>query len=137
MMLRLRRYARALRLNELHGASGNRTEGQMRFSALAILVALVMALATTSAPAQSQWKSYVSRDLGFWFMAPGQVKAERGTYKGQRSGQHPAIIFGSMDNNIEYKALVVDMNARVGESASLLEEAVVTFQEGRRTVMDN
>src|SRR5262245_46302183 len=109
----------------------------MRFPGLALLVGLALGLAATPAAAQSQWKSYVSRDLGFWFMAPGQVKAERGTYKGQRSGQHPAIIFSSMDNNIEYKAIVVDMNARVGESASLLEEAVVTFQEGRRTVMDN
>ena len=65
------------------------------------------------------------------------MKAARGTHKGQRSGEHPAIIFSSMDNNIEYKTIVVDMNARVGESASLLEEAVVTFQDGRRIIMDH
>jgi len=108
----------------------------MRFSVLAILVGLALAATTTSAAAQ-QWKTYLSRDLGFSFMAPGEVKAERGTHRGQRSGEHPAIIFRSMDNNIEYKAIVVDFNARVGEAASLLEEAVVTFQEGKRTLMDN
>lgn len=107
----------------------------MRFSVLAILVALALAVTTNSAAAQ--WKTYLSRDLGFSFMAPGEVKVERGTHKGQRSGEHPAFIFRSLENNIEYKAIVVDMNARVGESASLLEEAVVTFQEGKRTVMDN
>lgn len=108
----------------------------MRLSVLAILMSAALA-AGAPASAQSQWKNYVSRELGFWFSAPGQVKAERGVYKGQRSGEHPAIIFSSAASNIEYKATVVDMNSRVGESASLLEEAVVTFQDGKRSIMDN
>jgi hypothetical protein len=108
----------------------------MRLPFLAVLMAAAL---TTGAPAsaQSQWKNYVSRELGIWFSVPGEIKAERGVYKGQRSGEHPAIIFSSTDNNVEYKAIVVDMNSKVGESASLLEEAVVTFQEGKRTVMDH
>jgi hypothetical protein len=108
----------------------------MRLWVLAILTSLTLA-ASVPASAQSQWKNYVSRELGIWFSAPGQIKAERGVYKGQRSGEHPAIIFSSTANNIEYKAMVVDMNAKVGESASLLEEAVVTFQESKRTIMDH
>ncbi len=107
----------------------------MRFTALTVLIGA--ALAMTAAPAQAQWKSYVSRDLGFSFMAPGQVNVEKGTYKGERSGDHPAIIFRAVDNNIEYKATVVDFNARLGDSPSLLEEAVVTFQGSNKTVMDN
>jgi hypothetical protein len=108
----------------------------MRLSVLAVLTSLALA-ASLPASAQSQWKNYLSRELGIWFSAPGEIKAERGVYKGQRSGEHPAIIFSSTDNNIEYKTIVIDMNSKVGESASLLEEAVVTFQEGKRTIMDH
>jgi len=108
----------------------------MRFTALAILTAAAIA---TSAQAQTpgQWKTYVSRDLQFSFSAPGDVKVERGVYKGERSGDHPAVIFRSLANNIEYTATVVDFNSRVGDAASLLEEAVVTFQGNSKTLMDN
>jgi hypothetical protein len=109
----------------------------MRLSVLTLAVSAALATAIAPAAAQSAWKTYLIREFGLWFSAPGEIKSERGTYRGQRSGEHPAIIFSSTDNNIEYKTTIVDMNARVGESASLLEEAVVTFQDGKRTVMDN
>jgi hypothetical protein len=108
----------------------------MRFTALAFVAAA--ALAMVAAPAQAQaWKTYVSRDLQFSFSAPGEVKVERGIYKGERSGDHPAVIFRSLDNGIEYKATVVDFNSQVGDAASLLEEAVVTFQGNKKALMDN
>jgi hypothetical protein len=108
----------------------------MRFTARAFVAAA--ALAMVAAPAQAQaWKTYVSRDLQFSFSAPGEVKVERGIYKGERSGDHPAVIFRSLDNGIEYKATVVDFNSQVGDAASLLEEAVVTFQGNKKALMDN
>ena len=108
----------------------------MRFTARAFVAAA--ALAMIAAPAQAQaWKTYVSRDLQFSFSAPGEVKVERGIYKGERSGDHPAVIFRSLDNGIEYKATVVDFNSQVGDAASLLEEAVVTFQGNKKALMDN
>ena len=107
----------------------------MRFTALALLVGAVMAI--TAAPAEAQWKSYRSRDLGFSFMAPGEVKVERGTYKAERSGEHPAIIFKSTNDNIEYTATVVDFSSQLGNAPSLLEEAVVTFMGSNKTMMDN
>ena len=108
----------------------------MRFTARAFVAAA--ALAMVAAPAQAQaWKTYVSRDLQFSFSAPGEVKVERGIYKGDRSGDHPAVIFRSLDNGIEYKATVVDFNSQVGDAASLLEEAVVTFQGNKKALMDN
>jgi hypothetical protein len=107
----------------------------MRFPALAILAAAILAL--TAAPAAAQWKTYVSRDLQFSFAAPGEVKVEKGTYKGERSGEHPAIVFSAAADNIEYKATVVDFNAQVGNAASLLQEAEVTFQGTHKTLMDN
>jgi hypothetical protein len=45
--------------------------------------ALVGAALTLAAmPAQAAWKSYINRELGFSFMAPGEVKASVGTYRG-------------------------------------------------------
>jgi len=108
----------------------------MRFTALAFVAAA--ALAMMAAPAHAQaWKTYVSRDLQFSFSAPGEVKVERGVYKADRSGDHPAVIFRSLVDGIEYKATVVDFNAQVGDAASLLEEAVVTFQGNKKALMDN
>jgi hypothetical protein len=94
----------------------------MRFTAVTCFVAAVLAM--TVAPAQAQWKSYVSRDLQFTFIVPGEVKAEKGVYKGERTGDHPAIIFRSTANNIEYTATVIDLSAPNANPASLLEEAV-------------
>ena len=107
----------------------------MRFTAVTCFVAAVLAM--TAAPAQAQWKSYVSRDLQFTFIVPGEVKVEKGVYKGERTGDHPAIIFRSTADNIEYTATVIDMSAPNANPASLLEEAVVTFQGRNKVLMDN
>ena len=107
----------------------------MRFTALTFFMGA--ALAMTAAPAHAQWKSYVSRDLQLTFAAPGEVKVEKGIYKGERSGDHPAVIFRSVDNNIEYRATVVDFSSQLGNTPSLLEEAVVVFQGRNKIMMDN
>ncbi len=111
----------------------------MRFTAQAFVAAAALAMIAAPAHAQApgQWKTYVSRDLQFSFSAPGNVTIERGTYKGERSGDHPAVIFRSTVNGIEYRAIVTDFNSQVGDAASLLEEAVVTFMGNRKTLMDN
>src|SRR5258706_5297503 len=112
----------------------------MRFAALTVLVGAVLAVMT--APAEAAWKTYISRDFGFSFSAPGEVKAERGIHKGERDGDHgygdhPAVVFRSFDNNIQYTVTIVDFNSQVGDSASLLQEAAVVFQNGGETVMAN
>jgi hypothetical protein len=110
----------------------------MRFTALALVAGAALAMtAPADAQAPAPWKSYISRDLQFSFSAPGNVTIERGTYKGERSGDHAAVIFRSSVNGIDYRAVVVDFNSQVGDSASLLEEAVVTFMGTRKTLMDN
>lgn len=107
----------------------------MRFTAVTVFVAAALAMA--AAPAQAQWKSYVSRDLQFTFAAPGEMNVEKGVYKGERTGDHPAIIFRSTADNIQYTATVVDLRAPGLNPASLLEEAVVTFQGRNKVLMDN
>src|ERR1700730_23912 len=131
--------------NPLPGAATSRgilsrRETLMRFATLTVLVSA--ALAVIAPPAEAAWKTYISRDFGFSFTVPGEVKAERGIYKGEMEGDHghgdhPAFFFGSPKNNIEYTVTIVDFNSQVGDAASLLQEAAVVFQTGAKTVMDN
>ncbi len=106
----------------------------MRFTGLAILVSAALML--TAIPAQAQWRGYISRDLGITFHAPGEMTTERGSYEGERSGEHPAIIYRSIADDIEYKVMVTDFRERSGEGASLLVEAAFVFQDDRNVLMD-
>lgn len=106
----------------------------MRFLSLVILVG--MGLTMTHVPAQAQWRGYVSYDLGISFHAPGEMITERGTYTGDRTGDHPSIIFRSAADNMEYSVIVTDFRDRAEEGASLVTEAAFTFQDQRNVVMD-
>src|SRR5207248_6952678 len=55
-------------------------EAMMRSKALVALAGL--ALTAMTMPAEAAWKSYVSHALGFSFEAPGEIKAEKGKYRG-------------------------------------------------------
>jgi hypothetical protein len=106
----------------------------MRFLKLMFLVGTV--LAVTHVPAQAQWRGYVSYDLGISFHAPGELVVERGTYTGDRTGEHPTVVFRSSADNIEYRVVVIDFRDRADEGASLVLEAAFTFQNQRDLVMD-
>ncbi len=106
----------------------------MRFTSLVILVGT--ALMFMAVPAQAQWRGYISRDLGFSYHAPGEVTAERGTYEGERSGEHPTIVCRSVADDIEYKMVVTDFTERSDEGASLLIEAAFIFQDDKNVLMD-
>ena len=106
----------------------------MRFTAMLVLVGA--ALMWTAVPAQAQWRGYISRDLGISFHAPGEIIAERGIYEGERSGEHPTIVYRSVADNIEYKMVVTDFRDRLDEGASLLIEAAFMFQDEKTLLMD-
>src|SRR5580704_5342995 len=95
-------------------------EDIMRSWTLAALAGV--ALAITTAPADAAWKSYVSKDLGFSFMAPGEVKAEVGTFRGAIAGPRQTVVFRSMEDNIEYKVTVMNFPQAQAEGASILGE---------------
>nr|TFG54849.1 MAG: hypothetical protein E4H34_01700 [Hyphomicrobiales bacterium] len=107
----------------------------MRFIHLMILAGATFV--STIAPAQTQWRPYVSRDLGFAFHAPGQPSVERGTYRADTSGEYPTIVYRTIVNNIEYKVIVADCRNRAAEGASILEEAAYTFQLEQNVVTDD
>jgi hypothetical protein len=109
-------------------------EDRMRSWKLALLAGL--GLAITAAPAQAAWKSYISKDIGFSFMAPGEVKTESGTYRGGVAGPRQTIVYRSMEDNIEYKVTVMSFLQSQAEGASILGEREYMFQDGKKVLMD-
>ncbi len=106
----------------------------MRLTALAIMVGA--ALAATNAPATAAWRGYISHPLGFAFAAPGELKVEKGTYRGAVAGARDTFVYSFVDDNIEYKAVVIDMTDKANDAATLLGEAEYSFQDGKKVLMD-
>ena len=106
----------------------------MRLTALA---ALVVTFAATTAPATAAWRGYISHPLGFAFAAPGELKVTKGTYSGAvAGGPHDSATYQFVDDNIEYKVVVIDMRDRANDAATLLGEAEFAFQENKKVLMD-
>lgn len=105
----------------------------MRLSATALL--LGAALAGTS-PANAAWHGYISHPLGFAFAAPSELKVEKGTYRGPVAGERATLVYHFFEDNIDYRAVVIDMTDIANDSASLLGEAEYLFQENKKLLMD-
>jgi hypothetical protein len=109
----------------------------MRLTTLATLVgAALAALAAMTAPAMAAWRGYISHPLGFAFAAPGELKVEKGSYRGAVAGAHDTVIYRFVDDDIEYKAVVIDMTDKANDAANLLGEAAYIFQDGKKVLMD-
>jgi hypothetical protein len=94
------------------------------------------ALAAMSTPAMAAWHGYISHHLGFAFAAPGELKLEKGTYQAPVAGARETVVYNFMDDNIEYKAIVIDVTDKANDSATLLGEAQYLFQDGKKLLMD-
>src|SRR5215468_3080919 len=102
-----------------------------------MLAALAGAALTMAAmPAKAAWKSYVNRELGFSFMAPGEVKASVGTYRGDIAGPRQTIVYRSVEDNIEYKVTVMSFFQAQAEGATILGEREYMFQNGKKVLVD-
>jgi hypothetical protein len=106
----------------------------MRFTSLASLTGIGLAVAIL--PAEAAWHGYVSREAGFSFTAPGEVKTEKGSYRSALAGQRAATVFQSAQDNIEYKVIVVDFAGRNGEQEPLIKEASALFQANKKVLAD-
>jgi len=106
----------------------------MRFTSM--VTAVGAALAVMTAPAEAAWKSYISHPFGFSIEAPGEIKLEKGTYRGAVAGAYDTVVYRSVEDNIEYKVSVIDMSARENDAATLLGEATYIFQDGKKVLMD-
>ena len=94
------------------------------------------ALMMTTMPAQAAWKSYINRQLGFSFMAPGEVKADVGNFRGAIAGPRQTIVYRSVEDNIEYKVTVMSFVQSQAEGATLLGERQYMFQDRKTVLMD-
>jgi len=106
----------------------------MRFAIQAGLVGAVMAV--TMLPAEAAWQSYVNREVGFSFLAPGEMKTEKGVYKSAMAGQRDAFVFRSVEENVEFKVTVVDFAARTSDDTALIKEATATFLNNNKVLSD-
>ena len=106
----------------------------MRLAALAMMMGA--ALATQTVPASAAWRGYISHPLGFAFAAPGELKLEKGTYQAAVAGTRDTLVYGFVDDDIEYKVVVIDMSDKANDAATLLGEAEYNFQEGKKVLMD-
>jgi hypothetical protein len=109
-------------------------EASMR--AMRVTALMSVALAVMIAPATAAWRGYISHPLGFAFAAPGELKVEKGTYRGAVAGQHDTLVYRFDDDDIEYRAVVIDLTAKEDEAATLLGEAEYQFQDGQKVLMD-
>jgi len=109
-------------------------EASMRLTALAVLAGV--ALAAMNTPAMAAWHGYISHPLGFAFAAPGELKVEKGTYRGAVAGRHDTLVYKFVDDNIEYRVVVIDMRDKANNAATLLGEAEFAFQENKKVLMD-
>jgi hypothetical protein len=94
------------------------------------------ALAAMTAPAMATWRGYISHPLGFAFAAPGELKVETGTYRSAIAGLRDTLVYRFVDDDIEYKAVVIDMRDKANDAATLLGEATYLFQEDKKVLMD-
>jgi hypothetical protein len=106
----------------------------MRSLILAALASAAIAIST--APANAAWKSYISKDLGFSFMAPGEVKAELGTFRGEVAGPRQTTVFKSTEDNIEYKVTVMSFVQAQADGAIILGEREFMFRQRNAVLMD-
>jgi hypothetical protein len=93
-------------------------------------------LAITAMPAQAAWKSYINKELGFSFMAPGEVKAGVGNFRGAIAGPRQTILYRSVEDNIEYRVTVISYPQAQAEGATLLGERQYMFQDKRNVLTD-
>jgi hypothetical protein len=106
----------------------------MRVTGLAILVGA--AVGAMTAPAMAAWHGYISHPLGFAFAAPGKLEVEKGTYHSAVAGPRDTLVYRFVDDDIEYKAVVIDMSDKANDAATLLGEAEYNFQEDKKVLMD-
>jgi hypothetical protein len=95
------------------------------------------ALVLAAAPAKAAWHGYFTKEgVGFSFTAPGEMKAEKATYNSAMAGQRHAVVFKSVEDNVEYKITVVDFTGRASDESALIKEATAEYQDKTKVLAD-
>jgi hypothetical protein len=96
-----------------------------------------IALAIAAAPAQAAWHGYINKEASFSFVAPGDVKTEKGAYRSTIAGPRVATVYKSVDDNIEYKVTVVDFAGGASDGAAVIKEASTQLSANKKVLADS
>ena len=106
----------------------------MRVSSLA---GMATALALAITPAEAAWHGYYNKQgVAFSFAAPGELKGEKSTYHSAIAGERSALIFRSIEDNVEFKITVVDIPGRSNDEPAIIKEASTTYQDKAKVLLD-
>lgn len=108
----------------------------MRRWMLAAVVGPALVMGTFAAQAQGAWKSYVVKELGIAFAAPGKIEISTGTSRGAVAGPRQTMIFKSSANNIDYRVTVLSFKQSQAEGAAILGERTYMFQDKKNLLTD-
>ena len=101
----------------------------------AAATALVAALAAT--PAAAAWQGYFCKDgVGFSFTVPGELKQEKAAYNSTMAGRRDSTVFTAVDDNVEFKIIVVDFPGRARDENALIMEASKSYQDRAKVLLD-
>ncbi len=104
---------------------------------VSIWAGLATALALAVTPAQAAWHGYFNKEgVAFSFSAPGELKGEKSTYHSAIAGEHNALTFKSVEDNVEFKITVVDIPGRANDEPAIIKEASATYQDKAKVLLD-
>jgi hypothetical protein len=106
----------------------------MRFG---ILAGLGMALALAVTPAEAAWHSYFNKaGVAFSFNAPGELRGQKSSYRSALAGERDAIVYTSVEENVEFKITVVDFAGRSKDEEALIKEAAAAYRDKTNVLLD-
>src|SRR5205085_9361467 len=123
-----------LRLSEV--GTTRRIQGRTQMHRWMLAALSGAAITMAAMPARADWKSYINRQFGFSFMAPGEVKTAVGNFRGAIAGPRQTIVYRSVEDNIEYKVTVMSFLQAQAEGANILGEREYMFQDRKKVLMD-
>jgi hypothetical protein len=107
----------------------------MRLSIWASFLATTLVFA--EAPAEAAWHGYyIKEGVGLSFTAPGELKSEKATYNSEMAGQRDAVVFKSVEDNVEFKVTVVDFAGHASDDSALIKEASAAYQDQTKVLAD-
>jgi hypothetical protein len=99
------------------------------------LIGIVLSMSIL--PAEAAWHGYVNVEAGFSFMAPGDVKVEKAAYQSTLEGPRAATIFRSVEDNVEYRVMVVNFFGRKNDEPAIIKEASTLFLANKKVLADS
>jgi hypothetical protein len=100
-----------------------------------MLAGTALALAIT--PAEAAWHGYSNRaGVEFSVNAPADFKGQKDSYSSTTAGRRDAVVFRSVEDNVEFKITVVDFTGRGGDEAALIKEASAAHLDRTKVLLD-